>query len=221
MAVVTTLSKRVLSGGQVEGFDAWEVPDVDASAADSLKGAQSGAAHLLTDAQVDALTDKVEAEAYQGGYQEGLAAGQRELNQRLQRLDNLLGTLARPYKELDEQVQQELVSLAMTLARHILRRELKHDPKHVIGALRDCMEVLPSQARDVTLHLNAEDAVLVQDYLQQSGGERAWRINEDPTLEPGSLRVSSDTSAIDARLETRLSEIVGVAMGTGRGANDG
>jgi len=217
----TTLSKRVLSGGQVEGYDAWEVPDVDASAADSLKGAQSGAAHLLTGAQVDALTNKVEEEAYQGGYREGLAAGQQELNQRLERLDSLLVGLARPYKELDEQVQQELVSLAVTLARHILRRELKHDPNHVIGALRDCMEILPSQARDVTLHLNADDAVLVKDYLQQSGGEPSWRVNEDPTLEPGSLRVSSDSSAIDARLETRLSEIVGVAMGTGRTSNDG
>ena len=220
-AAVKILSKRVLSGGQVEGFDPWEVPDVDASAAEALKGAQSGAAHLLTDAQVDALTNKVEEEAYRGGYQEGLAAGQEELNQRLQRLDRLLDTLARPYKELDEQVQQELVGLAVTLARHILRRELKQDPNHVIGALRDCIEILPSQARDVTLHLNADDAVLVRDYLQQSGGERTWRVKEEPTLEPGSLRVSSDSSAIDARLETRLSEIVGAAMGTGRSNSDG
>jgi len=219
-AAETILSKRVLRGGQVEGFDTWEVPDVDASAAESLKGAETGAAHLLTGAQVDALTNKVEAEAFQGGYAEGLAAGQQELNQRLERLDSLFSTLARPYKDLDEQVQQELVSLAVTLARHILRRELKHDPNHVIGALRDCMEILPSQARDVTVHLNAADAALVKEYLQQSGSERAWAVNEDPTLEPGSLRVTSDSSAIDARLETRLSEIVGAAMGTGRGDTD-
>jgi len=214
------LSKRVLSGPQVEGFDAWQAPDVDATAADSLKGAQASSAHLLTDRQVDALKDKVEQEAYQGGYQEGLAAGEQELNARLGRLDGLLGCLTRPFNDLDQQVQEELVALAVTLARHILRRELKQDPNHVIGALRDCMDILPSQARDVTVHLNPEDAVLVQEYLQQSTGDQAWRVNEDPTLEPGSLRVTSDSSAIDARLETRLSEIVGDALGTGRTLHD-
>ena len=210
------MSKRILSGGQVEGFGAWEAPDVDATAADSLKGAQSSGAHLLTDQQVDALKNRVEQEAYQGGYAEGLHAGQAELRQRLQRLDGLLDALARPYKDLDEQVEQELVALATTLARHILRRELQHDPKHVIGTVRECMEILPSQAREVVLHLHPDDAALVQEYLQQNAVERPWRITEDPTLEAGSLRVTSETSAIDARLETRLSEIVGAAMGTGR-----
>lgn len=209
------LSKhRVLRGGQVEGFDAWEVPDVGASAA------QPRAAHTRTESQAGTKQDKAAATSFESGYQEGLAAGVQELNLRLQRLDRLLSGLARPYKELDEQVQQELVSLAVTMARHLLRRELKQDPKHVIGALRDCMEILPSQARDITLHLNGDDAVLVQEYLQQGGGDRTWRISEDPTLEAGSLRVTSDISVIDARLETRLSEIVGAAMGTGRARGD-
>ena len=214
------MSKRVLSGDQAEGFDTWQVPEVDGSAAEALKGAQTGAAHMLTHHQVDELTAKVEQEAYRGGYEEGLAAGAEELRARLARLDTLLACLARPFNDLDDQVQQELVTLAVTLARHILRRELKQDPNHVIGALRDCMEILPSQARDVTVHLNPEDAALVQEYLQQSTGDRPWRVNEDPTLEPGSLRVTSDSSAIDARLETRLGEIVGDALGTGRSPKD-
>ena len=112
------------------------------------------------------------------------------------------------------------MNLASILARHILRRELKQDPSQVVGSVRDCLEILPSAAQDVTLCLNPQDAQLVREYFSKDNIERSWRIEEDPSLEPGSLRVTSDSSAIDARLETRLSEIVGAAMGTGRAGND-
>lgn len=186
------------------------------SAADALKGATASRSHQLTARQVDQLTDQAHQEAHQKGYEEGLAAGRAELVARAERLEALAEALAKPLKDVDDQVQQELVSLASVLARHILRRELKQDPSQVLGSVRDCLEILPSAAADVALRLNPQDAQLVREYFSKDDIARSWRIEEDPGLEPGSLRVTSDSSAIDARLETRLSEIVGRALGTGR-----
>lgn len=201
--------------------DPWSAPEVEDSAADALKGAGDSRAHQLTARQVDQLTDQAHEEAYRKGYQEGLAAGHAELAARAGRLDELMAALARPLGDVDERVQEELVGLAAVLARHILRRELKHDPAQVLGSVRDCLEILPSAAQDVTLRLNPQDAQLVREYFSSDEIERSWRIEEDPTLEPGSLRVTSDSSAIDGRLETRLSEIIGRALGTGRSADEG
>ena len=189
---------------------------MEESAADALKGAGGSRAHQLTASQVDQLTDQAHQEAYQRGYQEGLTAGQAELTARAERLDALVASLAKPLKDVDDQVQQELVTLASVLARHILRRELKQDPSQILGSVRDCLEILPGAARDVALRLNPQDAQLVREYFSRDEIERGWRIEEDPTLEPGSLRVTSDSSAIDGRLEARLSEIIGRALGTGR-----
>ena len=201
------------------GANAWLAPEVEDSAADALKGAAEPRAHQLTARQVDQLTDQAHQEAHQQGYQQGLAAGRAELVSRAERLDGLMRALARPLQDVDEHVETELVNLASVLARHILRRELKLDPSQVLGSVRDCLEILPSAARDVVLRLNPQDAALVREYFSKDDIERNWRIQEDPTLEPGSLRVTSDSSSIDGRLETRLSEILGKALGSGRAAD--
>ncbi len=214
-------SSRIIKQNEAAGLttDAWSAPEVEDSAADALKGAADSRAHQLTTRQVDQLTDQAHQEAHEKGYREGLAAGRTELVARVERLDALIGALARPLEDVDDQVQTELVNLATMLARHILRRELKQDPSQVLGSVRDCLEILPSAARDVALRLNPQDAQLVREYFSGADIERNWRVEEDPTLEPGSLRVTSDSSAIDGRLETRLSEIIGRALGTGRAAD--
>ena len=211
---------RIWRGAKAEQFDAWAIPDVEESAAEALKGVEDGAAHLLTTHQVDQLRDRVEQEAYQGGYQEGLSAGSAELKSRLQRLDSLVQQLARPFEDLDRQVEEDLLKLACILAQHLLRRELRGDPRQIIGSVRDCMDALPSATRNVVVHLNPDDAGVVREHFSETS-EQSWRVMDDPTLEPGSLRVTSDTSGIDGRIETRLNEIVGAALGTGRAGADG
>ena len=201
---------RLWRGPKAAEFDAWVIPDVEESAVEALKGIEDGGAHLLTTHQVDQLRNRVEEEAYQGGYREGLESGRTELSTRLERLDRLMQQLARPFDDLDRQVEGDLVKLACVLAQHLLRRELRDDPKQIVGSVRDCMELLPSAARNVALHLNPADSAVVREYFTETGVEPSWRVTDDPTLEPGSLRVTSDSSGIDGRLETRLNEIVGV-----------
>jgi flagellar assembly protein FliH len=202
-------------------FDAWQVPSVDGSAAQELKGAGASASHLLTARQVEALQSGAHKEAYDKGFAEGLAGGAAQIAAHTQRLDELIRALSRPFDELDAVIEEEVLMLAKVLAQHILRRELKTDTGHIIGAVRDCIKVLPSAARNVIVHLNPEDAALVRQHLASSDGERRWRLEDDPLLERGALRVSSDTSQIDGSLSSRLNEIVAAALGTGRAGDGG
>lgn len=189
----------------------WDYPSVDESAAHELKGVHGGHAHLLTARQVDALQEQAHEEAYARGFEEGLAAGRTEVASRVERLDRLALTLARPLNDLDHLVENDLLELAAALARQILHRELKDDPRHMISAVQDCLDVLPSSARDVTLHLNPTDAAFIQEHFS-SDTERVWRIAECTSLKPGDLRVTSDSSQIDGLLQTRLAEIISNAV---------
>jgi flagellar assembly protein FliH len=157
------------------------------------------------------------------GYQAGLAAAKaetqakvRDLNTRIARLDGILKQLSRPLEELDAELEKQLIALVVTIGKQIVRRELKTDPQQIIAILRESVSRLPASARDVRVHLHPEDAAVVRELLATPSNDRAWTMVEDPSLTRGGCQVRTDTSQIDARLESRLNAIVSAALGDER-----
>jgi flagellar assembly protein FliH len=160
---------------------------------------------------------------YARGYQEGLAAAQAEVNKRVaelqarvQRLDAILKMMARPLEDLDHEVEKQLTLLALTVGKQMVRRELKTDPAQVIAVIRECVGRLPAAARDVRVHLHPEDAAVVREVLAAPSSDRAWNVVEDPALSRGGCVVRTDTSQIDAKLDSRLNAVVAAAFGDER-----
>jgi flagellar assembly protein FliH len=154
---------------------------------------------------------------------QGVAAGRAEyeartteLNARIARLDAVLNVLGKPLADLDAQVQKQLVTLALTVAKHLVRRELRIEPTQIIAIIRETVALLPAAARDVRVHLHPEDAALVSERLAKPQAERAWTIIEDPVMGRGGCRVTTDTALIDARLETRLGAVISQVLGSER-----
>jgi flagellar assembly protein FliH len=172
-------------------------------------------------ATVGGLAD-LQAEAHKEAFEQGLAegreAGRAEVRAQVERLSGMFYDLAKPFEELDTEVERELLTLAMALARQIVRRELKTDPTQIIGIIRDAIAALPVAAREVRVHLHPEDAAVVRAHLAPTENERAWTIIEDPVMARGGCQISSATSRIDARLETRLGGILSELMGNERQA---
>ncbi|HLT90958.1 MAG TPA: FliH/SctL family protein [Woeseiaceae bacterium] len=183
----------------------WDVPAIDGSA--------SG---FPTAGRLEALQQEAYEEAYRQGYEEGLAAGREAAAERAARLDELCTALARPLDELDESVEQALAELAMTVVRQLFRRELKLDPTHVVGVVREALRVLPAGSRDVKVYLHPDDAALVAECLSPAEGVRAWSIVEDPLVARGGCRVTTPQSQVDARAETRLEAVIAAALGDER-----
>jgi flagellar assembly protein FliH len=167
-------------------------------------------------ATVGGLAD-LQAEAHKEAFEQGLAegreAGRAEVHAQVERLAGMFYDLAKPFEQLDAEVERELLSLAMALARQIVRRELKADPTQIIGIIREAIAALPVAAREVRVHLHPEDALVVKQHLAPTENERAWQIIEDPVMARGGCRISSATSRIDARLETRLGSILSELLG--------
>jgi flagellar assembly protein FliH len=139
-----------------------------------------------------------------------------QLQERITRFDAHLQLLARPLIELDAQVEKELVTLALTVARHVVRRELRIDPTQVVAIIRGTVALLPAAARDVRVHLHPDDAAIVRERLAEPHAERAWTVVEDPIMARGGCRVTTDTAQIDARLESRLGAAISAVFGSER-----
>ncbi len=185
----------------------WSAPDMGA-AANAQKVPTVGG---LVDLQAAAYE-----EAFEQGLAEGREAGRAEVRAQVERLAGMFYDLAKPFEELDTEVERELLTLAMALARQIVRRELKADPTQIIGIIREAIGALPVAARDVRVHLHPEDAAVVRQNLAPTESERAWQIIEDPVMARGGCQVTTATSRVDSRLETRLGAILSELMGNER-----
>lgn len=185
----------------------WVAPDMSAGATPARPPTVGG----LADLQAEAYR-----EAFEQGLEEGRAAGREEVRQQVERIAGLFYDLARPFEQLDAEVERELLTLAMALARQIVRRELKAEPTQIIGIIREAIAALPVAAREVRVHLHPEDAALVRELLAEPGAERAWSVVEDPVVARGGCRVASENSTIDAQVEARLGAAIAAALGDER-----
>ncbi len=155
-------------------------------------------------------------EGFEKGYAEGRAAAEADYRQRIETLEKLLECLDAPLQELDRELEQSLVNLALLIARHLVRRELKADPGEVVGVVREAIAQLPLSARHIHLHLNPEDEPLVREALALSERDRNWRIEADPRVSRGGCLVETESSYIDATVEARLAAIVARLLGDER-----
>jgi len=169
----------------------WQQPDI-------------GDEGLVTASRLEALQREAYEEAWRQGHEEGLQAGAAEVDERAARLQSLLDALGKPFEELDDEVEQQVLRLVTLAVRQLLRRELQSDPGHVIGVVRDALRMLPVASRNIEVQLHPEDAALVREALTVSEDERPWRIAEDPMVTRGGCLVKADKSRIDASVESRL-----------------
>ncbi len=184
----------------------WAAPSIDGVADQGF----------LTASRLQDLQKQAYDEAWQAGHAEGISAGNEEVQKRAERFDELLCALARPFDQMDETVEKQLVELAMTVVRQLFRRELKIDPGHVVGVVRDAIKLLPGTSKNINVHLHPEDAGLVEKLLSSTGGEGAWSIVEDPLVSRGGCKIVTTNSQIDAQAETRLREVINGITGDER-----
>lgn len=169
----------------------------------------------------------VEREAWEHGFKDGHVEGVRkgeaelakriaEVDVKLAALDAIMGALAKPLEDLDQQVETELTRLTLTIAKHLVRRELKMDPTQVIGIIRHTVSLLPLSARKIKIHLHPDDAAIVREKLARASGEQEWQLAEDPLMARGGCRLTTDNSSVDARFETAVAAALTGLLGDDR-----
>lgn len=202
---------KVIRGDQVDTCQSWLAPDVQ------RKGAGRG---LLTAGQMEALQEQARQEGFAQGLQEGRAAGAEQICALTSQLDALFKALQEPFAELDEAVEEQLVRLSMLVAKQLVRRELKTDPAQIIAVVREALAAMPVASRELQLVLHPDDVTMVREALSMHDEGQRIRIVEDPVQTRGGCRVLTETSQIDATVESRLNAVIASILG-GERCTDG
>lgn len=164
--------------------------------------------------------EKGQEEGHAAGHKKGYEEGQHLLQKQAADLTRLLEALNEPIKQLDQEIENELVQLALAVASQIIRREIKLHPDEIIAVVREAINVLPLSSQKITLNLHPEDAELVRNILNLDDSMPPWRLVENPLITRGGCTVETEHSSVDASLEKRLAAVIATVMGGERQQDD-
>ena len=159
---------------------------------------------------LESIEQQAREEGYAAGHAQGMAEAQQILQERMQRLDALLDSAARPLRSMDELVELELTRLAMTVSRQVIAHELRTAPDLVVEAVRQAALALPSASGNLRVRLHPDDLALLRSLEMV---ESHWQLLPDNSLQRGDCLLESERSRLDARVETRLAAVVDAVLG--------
>jgi flagellar assembly protein FliH len=201
-----TPDKPVAATRGQTAWERWELASLDeAKQAQPPKPAEAPPEPPVQLPTADDL-ERIQTQAHDEGYQAGYREGQNAARAEAERLGRAASQLETTLAELEQTTADELVALAMELARQVVRHEIAAKPERILDVVRDALAQLPHQHAAIYLHPN--DAAIVRSYLGEALNHAGHRIHEDAKLQLGDCILESSGSRVDGTVATRWRRVL-------------
>jgi len=198
------MSNAVIPKENQTSWQRWELASLGPAAARiPAAGTQAkSAAKLPTAEDIERIHRDAHKQGFDAGYEEGTARARMEALRLHTLVEQLDGALA----EFDQKVAEELLGLALEVARQVLRQAIAARPETILEVVKEALLQLPHQ--HAALYLHPEDASLVRSYLGDQLAHAGHRLHEEPAMARGGVRVDAGGSHLDASVETRWRRVI-------------
>jgi len=201
---------RRIDADAVSPFD-WQSrgappPDIPRRPAEAAPDPQVQQSHLAS----------LERDAFAKGFAQGERAGAEAAAKRgdamLRRLTQTLEEITGLREQMIRQTEEQMVHLALAVARRIVHREVTLDKDLLIAMARVALDRLGESAR-VTVRLNPDDyqATITAQSAAWSGTHVT--VVADARVSRGGCRIDSDFGALDAGVDAQIQELAHALLG--------
>jgi flagellar assembly protein FliH len=143
------------------------------------------------------------------GTEQGLASGEEQAKEQIEIWTELTNKLQHPVSIVDQELEKELVLLAVSLAKAVIRCEVKSNTDIVFQALSEGLKALPINEKQYQIHLHPEDISLIKDHFSEQDIEKhGWHFVESLSLSRGGCDIVTDTNAVDVSVERRVRDVL-------------
>jgi len=157
------------------------------------------------------ILESARKEAYTKGMQEGFAVGMAKAREYAkedkQNFLNLMQSFSDALEHSDEQIADDALSLALEIAKSMLKVKLNIDASAVLPVVIDAIHYLPYVQKPARILVHHEDAQTLREYLAEEISSQHWQIQEDINIERGGCIVETGANQIDATNEVRWKRI--------------
>ena len=217
------MASRIIHKERLAAYRRWEMDTFEPAGKSTPEPGEgkhesannAGTAVILpTVEQIEQIHQQARQEGYAAGYEAGFNTGQEAGYQaasalgaaEVGKLQALLHDLQRELTNADQAISDNLLTLALCLARQMLREALKVKPELMLGVVRDCLQNDAAFGQPVQLFLHPDDAALVREHLHHELND--CTVCVDSGLDRGSCRIKTGSGQIDATLATRWQRMV-------------
>lgn len=197
---------NIIPKEQLSAYQRWEMEAFENSQAGG-EGANRGQVSLPTAEAIELMHQQAHQEGYNEGLTLGKEHGYREgrerADQEARHLNALLVQVNEAVLKLDQEMSQQLLDLALGIARQMLRQALAIQPELVLAVVKEAINSFPQANQHPQLILHPQDAVLVRSFLDAEIAHGHWRVIEDALIERGGCRLETAHGELDATLERR------------------
>ncbi|WP_020182199.1 flagellar assembly protein FliH [Methylotenera sp. 1P/1] len=155
-----------------------------------------------TDHAVNAILENIRKEAYTKGVQEGFAVGMAKAREHAeeerQQFLTIMQNFNQALEKTDEAIAEDLLALALDIAKSMLKVKLNVDTAAVIPVVVDAIHYLPHVQKPARILVHHEDAHILREYLAEEISSQQWQIQEDSSIERGGCLVETGANQIDA-----------------------
>lgn len=151
-----------------------------------------------------ALRAELDAEARAAGYAAGMAAAATDHA----RLSVLLATLGDCATHHEQQLCDEVLDLALVLARQLVGQALSVRRELVQPIVSAALKQLPQSTQRVELRMHPSDVELVKPLLATNALAARCEIVADALVAPGGCQLETEQCAVDATLPTRWRQLL-------------
>lgn len=198
------MASTVIPREKLSAYQRWELNSFDGA---GIAGSSASPA-----ADAARANPSVQREGYDAGYRDGTIAAQADIVRahaaQTARLAALVNTLSRDMTQLDAQVADNVLDLAIIIARRIVGESLTARPELLLNTVREALQMLGQARAPARLLLHPEDARLVREHLGDQCSAGGWIIAEDGTMARGGCRLESAGGELDATLHTRWQRLL-------------
>jgi flagellar assembly protein FliH len=162
----------------------------------------SGLAKTPTTAQLKEIYGKAYKEGYLRGQREAQANVEAHMQQELAAhqltLQQLTAGLQEAISRYSERTSQELLDLALDIAKIMIRTQLELKPDFILPLIKHAIGMLPSLQKPLRIRLHPDDAALVANEMTQCFDALEFTILQDSQIDRGGCLIESEINALDA-----------------------
>ncbi|MDH5632747.1 MAG: FliH/SctL family protein [Gammaproteobacteria bacterium] len=201
---------KLIKSADLDRYESWVIPDMRdiedthiVSSHDVEELLESPSAAVTAQA-----LEKIQKDAWQEGFDQGRSEGlQQGLASGKQLVEGISALLAPQAEIVGDEVRQQLVDLAVKIAREVIGREITLAPDQLSTVVDEAIACLPEKSGKLVVYVCPDDLDYARSDLAVDGFSRVVFL-PDSALGRGDCRLETELSEVENTAQQRLASVI-------------